>query len=212
MRSIIDALKNCNRKIVIHETCIYDDHQIIDNICQNDILFFDDCLYSQYVFLKRNNDKLASKNVTCIIGFSTSIFRRDNQTPIEFAHCASFHDRVHSGDDSAYAAYMSINDIKTLLEAENIILACHGDEHLDLHLEQSKMQKMKLFIDDICSATAKLDQLKLNTDVFVYPYAYDDILMSDHILRKNGFKWLFAGKDSRRISFESIIAGNPVLE
>ena len=74
------------------------------------------------------------------------------------------------------------------------------------------MQKMKLFIDDICSATAKLDQLKLNTDVFVYPYAYDDILLSDHILRKNGFKWLFAGKDSRRISFESIIAGNPVLE
>ena len=212
MRSIIDALNNCNRKIVIHETCIYDDWQIIDNICQNDILFFDDCLYSQYVFLKRNNDKLASKNVTCIIGFSTSIFRRDNQTPIEFAHCASFHDRVHSGDESAYAAYMSISEIEELLKFENILLACHGDAHLDLHLEQSRMQKMKLFSDDIYSASMRLRQLGLSTDIFVYPYAYDDILLCNHILKKNGFIKAFAGKDTRRLTFESLIVKKPTLE
>ena len=102
---------------------------------QNDMLFLDDCLYSQYVFLMKNIDALEDKSIACVLGFSTTIFRREYQLPIYDAHCAEFHDRVHSGDDSAYAAYMSINDIKTLLEAENIILACHGDEHLDLHLE-----------------------------------------------------------------------------
>lgn len=102
---------------------------------QNDMMFLDDCLYSQYMFLMKNIDVLKDKSIACVLGFSTSIFRREYQFPIYDAHCAEFHDRVHSGDDSAYAAYMSINDIKTLLESENIILACHGDEHLDLHLE-----------------------------------------------------------------------------
>ena len=99
------------------------------------MLFLDDCLYSQYVFLLKNIDALKDKNVACVLGFSTSIFRREDRLPIYDAHCAEFHNRVHSGDKSAYAAYMSISEIEELLKFENILLACHGNAHLDLHLE-----------------------------------------------------------------------------
>ena len=66
---------------------------------QNDMLFLDDCLYSQYVFLLKNIDALKDKNIACVLGFSTSIFRREDRLPIYDAHCAEFHNRVHSGDE-----------------------------------------------------------------------------------------------------------------
>ena len=71
---------------------------------------------------------------------------------------------------------------------------------------------MKLFSDDIYSASMRLRQLGLSTDIFVYPYAYDDILLCNHILKKNGFIKAFAGKDTRRLTFESVIVKKPTLE
>ena len=50
-------LKKANRLIVAHETVAFPDN-ILDLLQQNDILFFDDCLYSQYVFLKKNIEQL----------------------------------------------------------------------------------------------------------------------------------------------------------
>ena len=135
MKDFRTVLRHCGRKIVIHETCCYDDWQILNVLQRNDMLFLDDCLYSQYVFLLKNIDALKDKNVACVLGFSTSIFRREDRLPIYDAHCAEFHNRVHSGDKSAYAAYMSISEIEELLKFENILLACHGDAHLDLYHE-----------------------------------------------------------------------------
>ena len=47
--------------------------------------------------------------------------------------------------------------------------------------------------------------LELSTCIFVYPYAYDDILLADKVLRSHSYAYLFAGHNSRRIQFENII-------
>ena len=112
MKDFRTALRHCNRKIVIHETCCYGDKQILNALQHNDMLFLDDCLYSQYVFLMNSIDALKDKSIACVLGFSTSIFRREGRLPTYYAHCADCHDRVHNGDVSAYDAYMSIAELK----------------------------------------------------------------------------------------------------
>ena len=118
------------------------------------MLFLDDCLYSQYVFLMKNIDELKAKNVICVLGFSTSIFRHAGQLPIYAAHCADCHNHVHAGDISAYAAYMSIDEIKQLTSYENVFLACHGDCHLELEKCYAHQLELSLmFKKDVVDAT-----------------------------------------------------------
>lgn len=205
MNDFNTALRICNRKIVIHETCQYDDKQICDTLQQNDILFFDDCLYSQYVFLRKNIIALQQKNVTCVLGLSTSICRKDNLQPTYFAHCAECHDKVHANDVSAYAAYMSIDEVKQLLRFSNVLVACHGDNHLELCKVKSKIDRAVLFQKDIIAASDMLKHLDMKTDIFVYPYAFDDIMLSRHTLKQLGYRHIFAGNDSKRIPFETLV-------
>ena len=47
--------------------------------------------------------------------------------------------------------------------------------------------------------------LDLLTDIYVYPYAYDDIVGSYSYLKKMGFRYVFAGKDSKRTPIEELI-------
>ena len=205
MKDFRTALRHCSRKIVIHETCCYDDQHILNVLQQNDMLFLDDCLYSQYIFLMKNINALKDKSIACVLGFSTSIFRREGRLPTYDAHCADCHDRVHNGDVSAYDAYMSIAELKQLLTYENVFLACHGDCHLELAKCNSKIKQLTDFKKDIADATQKLQMLELSTCIFVYPYAYDDILLADKVLRSHSYEYLFAGHNSRRIQFENII-------
>lgn len=62
-----------SRKIVIHHTHLIKD--IMSLLKDDDIVFFDDCLYSQYLFIKKYIQELQLKNITCILGFSTRILR-----------------------------------------------------------------------------------------------------------------------------------------
>ena len=206
MKDFRTVLKHCNRKIVIHETCCYDDQQILNVLQHDDMLFLDDCLYSQYVFLAKNIDALKYKNIVCVLGFSTSIFRHAGQLPTYNAHCADCHDRVHNCDISAYAAYMSIDELKLLLVHENVFLACHGDQHLELAKCNDKLKRLADFKKDVADATQKLKTLDISTSIFVYPYAFDSILSADKVLRRYGYEYLFAGHNSQRIQFESIAA------
>lgn len=194
------------RKIVIHHTFCFDD--IIHYLNDNDLVFFDDCLYSQYVFIKDNIKQLQDKNINCVIGFSSDIYRRVG-LPIYEANCAEYHDKIYANDVDAYRAYMSIDEIFELLKFNNIYLACHGAKHINLEaINNSKLDKMKCFIDDLALAKQQFKDLKLSTTIFVYPRAYDRFPLADKIVKDAGFCHIFAGQNSKRIQIEDLVAGN----
>lgn len=197
------VLHNTKRKIVVHHTfCIKDMISLLDN---NDLVFFDDCLYSQYVFMAENIDKLKAKDICCVLGFSSKIFRHNNAFPIYEADCAEFHNRVHNGDKDALNAYMTIREIEELLQHNNVYLACHGSQHLDLkNMGLSKLQQMHAFTADIDQASVDLGALNQKTSIFVFPYAYDQFPLAYKILNDRGFHFIFAGQDSKRIQIEDV--------
>ncbi len=204
MKNIFEHILNtCNRKLVIHQT--YEIDNILCLLKDYDLVFFDDCLYSQYIFIKNNIDALIKKHINCVIGFSTEIYRTD-ETPIYKANCAQCHERIHNNDKTALNGYMSLNEIKELLEFDNVYLACHGAKHLDLqNLTKNKVKQSILFKNDILYAYNDLKKFKFNTDIFVYPYAYDDFLLADKIVKTLEFKYIFAGKTTKRIEIEKLI-------
>ena len=182
------------RKIVIHHTHILGDQLILSLLKDNDVLFFDDCLYSQYLFLKKNNNILLSKNIICILGFSASLYRT-NQIPfIE-----------HAKDNSALGGFMSLDELRELLAFDNIFLAGHGSKHLDLqNMRLEKLQQTKLFIEDINEMKQLFKKFNFQTDIFVYPYTYYDFPCSNIIVRNNGFKYIFGCKNTMRMSIENV--------
>lgn len=172
----------------------------------NDLIFFDDCLYSQFYFIKEKIKELKAKNIYCVLGFSSRIFRQNNAKPIYEADCAKFHDRIHNGDKNAFNAYMSIDEIRELLEFDNIYLACHGAQHLDLkNMNLTKFQQMHAFNIDIQHAIVDLNKFKLKTNIYVFPYAYDLFPLAYKILNNSKFNFIFAGQYSKRIQIEDII-------
>jgi hypothetical protein len=48
-----------------------------------------------------------------------------------------------------------------------------------------------------------LKQMNLATDIFVYPYAYQPFL-GNKILTEFGFRYIFAGENTKRISIERL--------
>ena len=200
------VLHNTKRKIVVHH--VFHIKDIISLLDSNDLVFFDDCLYSQYVFITENINKLKAKNICCVLGFSTRIFRYNNALPIYEADCAEFHDRVHNGDKDSLNAYMTICEIEELLQHNNVYLACHGSQHLDLkNMNFSKLQQMHAFTADIDQALIDLDVLHQKTSIFVFPYAYDQFPLAYKILNDRGFHFIFAGQDSKRIQIEDVVRG-----
>lgn len=191
-----------SRKIVIHHTHLIDD--IMSLLNDNDLVFFDDCLYSQYLFIHQNKQQLQAKNINCILGFSTQIYRT-TQIPI-IENSAILHDRVHADDNTAFGGFMSLSELRELLCFDNIHLAGHSAKHLELEkITTSKLQQSQIFNKDITLMKKDLDALNLNTDIFVYPYAYDDFPCAETIVRINGFRYIFAGKNSKRIEIETLI-------
>jgi len=198
------VIKKTTRKIVIHHCHLI--KNIVDLLDDNDLVFFDDCLYSQFVFIKNNIQKLRNKHITCVLGFSTNLYRRNEFDAIYDINSAILHDRIHADDMSALNGFMSLNELNFLLKYDNIHLACHGCMHLQLEkICKSKIDLMTKFNDDLNNATKMLNELNLKTDIFVYPYAFD-FFVSDKIVHKHGFNHIFAGKNSQRLEIEKIMS------
>lgn len=202
-KSFTYLLSNAQRLIVAHEAFNFE-NSIVDKVLQyNDMLFFDDCLYSQYVFIKNNVEELQQKNITCILGFSTSIMRISG-TPIVDAICSEQHIKFHKGDMTALQAYMSIDEIKELLFFDNIFLACHGDRHIELSTCKA-IQRTIQFSKDVENAILKMSKYGFQTNIYVFPYAFDNIPGAYSCLKSNGFMHIFAGKNTQRTSIESLV-------
>ena len=192
------------RRIVIHDTFKIKE-QILNYLQDNDLVFFDDCLYSQYKFLIDNIRQLVQKNISCVIGFSSKIYRQKENKPIYEANCAEYHVKVHNNDLNALNAYMTLDEIRQLLQFDNIYLAGHGAQHLDLqNLNLDKLSQTSRFKIDFNNMLIDYANYKLKTNIFVYPYAYDNFPFADLIVKKS-FSYIFAGKNTKRIQIEDLI-------
>lgn len=200
-KSFMYIAQHASRKLVVHQ--VLDAKSLMSKLAAGDLVFFDDCLYSQYLFLKENAEELAQKNIACVVSFSTKISRKDG-CPLLYAVCAECHDKLHSGDMSALQAYMSVDELKELLCFSNVYLACHGAQHLKLSDVQSKYMQAKLFKEDLLTAAEDLKKLDLSTSIYVFPYAYSSILNAHKLLRCNGFISIFADEHSKRIQIEDL--------
>ena len=198
-RSFGYILGHANRKLVMHE---YDKHIDVLTLLQpNDILFLDDCVFSQYEFVNTHIVQLKALNITIVLGFSTRLHRNMNEYPT-YDTTANLHKKYHYGDMTSLNGFMTIQEIKELLSYDNVYIANHGANHLNLS-EYDYLQAYKKFKDDIDIAIADLDVYGIHTNIFVYPYSYEIPLMSNY-LKHNGYIHIFAGKSSKRISIEAL--------
>lgn len=200
------VLKSSGRRVVMHQP-----HTVgnpMGRLNNGDLLFLDDCLYSQYLFLKEHGKKLLSRGIGVVLGLSSFLVRDNSCSPDFVSVSSELHDRIHSGDMTALNGFMSVQEVKELLKGENVFLAFHGGTHLNLELDES-LGKGKIdiagdFRKDVSAGVGRLGELGFDTDIFVYPYAYD-FFISDRILKEFGFRYIFAGRNSRRIEIEDLL-------
>lgn len=211
VKSFADICCSNNRKIVIHQAY---NPLIAGLIHDNDILFFDDCLYSQYRFVIDNNDMLMKKNTICVFGFSSALFRDEDVDPILEIDSHVIHNAInqfvktyHDVDNRHYgfSGLMSISEIKQLMAFSNVRFALHGCCHLNLRIIQSRLFQMNMFISDLDDG---IHLWKQHFDdyptAYVFPYAYEPFLANTALKRRN-ILHSFAGNNTKRIPIEHIM-------
>lgn len=197
------------RKVVIHHTHLVPN--IMDYLKPDDLVFFDDCLFSQYVFIKDNISNLKNKNIVCVLGCSPKAVRPNGATGWYDVESKTLHDEMNlevvdaaSNTTGKYInGFMSKNEIDELLVNDNVFLALHGCCHLKLETCKDKFAQISKFEGDLASGIKLFDEFGYKTDIFVYPYAYEPFL-GNIILKRHGFRYVFAGTNSKRISLESL--------
>lgn len=175
----------------------------------NDILFFDDCLLSQYYFIKNNIENL--KNNKIILGFSSGLARPENFFKINFLESDIVHQAINKSMKKAIdkpppeiGAFMSVNEIKTLLQYNNIQIALHGCVHLKLENIANKTDRLMAFKCDTEDGMLLFNNYGFQSQIFVYPYAFYESGYN-YIVKKYGFLKTYACPDAYRISIESIL-------
>lgn len=65
------------RRVVIHHT-----HLLPSSwpslLKKDDIVFFDDCLFSQWTFLKENTGVFTERGIDCVLGFSSGLYASED--------------------------------------------------------------------------------------------------------------------------------------
>jgi hypothetical protein len=205
----LDVYQQKRRMIVIHH--ILDDEFVLCRLNQNDLVFFDDCLYSQYIFIKKYHQKLYDMNIVCVMGLSPKAIRPDNIPGISNieshilhnqmnSHIKTYRDEIHG---EFISGFMSKNEIDDVLNLKNIFLALHGCCHLKLENISNQLERIKVFIDDTNDGKKMLETFGYKTDIFVYPYDYEPSI-GDAFLRRIGFRYIFGGDNSKRIYVETM--------
>lgn len=203
------------RRIVIHHTHIIGSKAILECLKPDDIVFFDDCLYSQYVFLRDNTDFFAENGIDCVLGFSAGLYSPENIEQIYNVESKTLHDacnvkirNIEIADAlreylPEMAGFMKVSQVKELIEYPFCRLALHGCCHLKLeNMDGGFLVKTQAFIDDLKAGMMRFNELGLQSDTYVYPYVYP-LTISDMVLRKYGFK-IIVGSDVLRIPIESL--------
>lgn len=126
------------RMVVVHHTHLIPN--IVNLLKHGDLVFFDDCLYSQYVFLRGNSDALDKLGIIRVLGLSPKAIRPYETDGIYEVESSVLHNqlneqvRVISNETNGdyIRGFMSMPEVKTLLTNKNTFLALHGCCHLDM--------------------------------------------------------------------------------
>lgn len=195
--------------VVVHHTHLIPN--IVDRLKSNDLVFFDDCLYSQYVFLCENMETLRMRNIVCVLGLSPKVVRPSDAPGMYGIESAILHKQLNSQIKTCVDeitgtyinGFMNISEVKYLLTYDNVFIALHGCCHLKLEDELNRFKQTMLFKQDLVDGLKMFDEYGFQTDIFVYPYAFEPFLGS-RILKENGFRYIFAGHNSKRIPVEEL--------
>ena len=201
MNNFHKIYKNSKRNIVLHNVFEYKNINQIVN--RNDLLFFDDCTHDQYEFILKNNNLFNELNINCVISFSTNIYRNEKLKPLSNIPTFELHNQLYNDKKEALNGFMSISEIKNLLNNTNIFLGLHGHNHLELK-NVSKINQMMFFKDDLEQSITFMKQNSLKTDIFVYPYDFI-VLGSEKLLKNRGFKYIFPSKINKRTYIEEFL-------
>lgn len=197
------------RRLVVHHT------HLIPGLFwlfqPDDVVFFDDCLYSQYTFLAENVDRMAEIGVDCVLGLSPKAMRPDGSDGMRGIESWRLHEALNSQVRSAIdiasgdylRGFMCESEVRDLLLRGNVHLALHGCCHLRLETVENRVEQARIFSDDVDSGVKMLGDFGFSTEIFVYPYAFEPFL-GERTLRSRGFRWIFAGNKTRRIPVEEL--------
>lgn len=180
---------------------ITNEDEIMSKIRMTDIIFFDDCTYDQFRFISDNIGYL-SKNAI-VIGFSTDLYRKNDDAPLTGMTTKQLHDGFHGGNNDFKRGFMTISEIETLKTLENVYIALHGHDHLFLE-DKDPYERSVIFREELKKSMKFLENIGISTNIFVYPYDFSDCL-SGNLLRENEFYHVYPSKERRRIYIEDLI-------
>ena len=207
--NFFEIYKSNRRMVVIHH--VLDDDFVISRIKENDLLFFDDCLYSQYIFIEKYHKRLLEMNIVCVMGLSTKAIRPENMTGIANVESHVLHNEMNThiktmNDDISgdfISGFMSKSEIDEIIKLPNVFLALHGCCHLKLENINNVLKRMETFISDTYDGIKILKELGYNTNIYIYPYDYEPSI-GNTFLRRVGFDFIFGGNDTKRIYIENL--------
>jgi hypothetical protein len=172
-----------------------------------DAVFFDDCLASQYLFVRRHMPEM--RGVRVVLGFSPGLARPDGAPPIEYMDSAAAHAAVNAamrapGDapPDEIRAFMSEAEVRELAAA-GAEVALHGCMHLNLRETPGRTERLAAFRRDAEDGARMLEAAGFAPGAFVYPYAFCEDGYG-YIVEKLGFREQYARPGAYRIAVENL--------
>ena len=190
---------------------------MIDFLHADDIVFFDDCLFSQYDFIKDNESFFKDMAIDCVLGFSSGLYAAEDAEQVRDVESRILHDacnsRIYCLEDAdnlrrtlkEMNGFMKVSQIKELLEMPFCNLALHGCCHLKIENEKGLLNKLYSFKRDLREGLERLKSFGLMTSMYVYPYVYS-FTISDKILNSVGLP-IIVGSTMLRHAIEDLVIG-----
>ena len=158
------------------------------------------------------------RDVRIVLGFSPGLVRPCHADPIRFIESSKVHDAVNKimffptdSPPEEILAFMSLDEIRKLLEIDNVRLAMHGCMHLKLERISGKIQRLAAFRRDFNEGVDLFKRYNLTSNIFVYPYAFCEDGY-DHIVKKSGFRESYAKPGAYRIAVENLVDEHTGIE
>lgn len=202
-------IKNSRRLVVMHHA--FNLQNACDCLKPGDVLFLDDCLYSQHVWLQENISKLASIDVLCVLGLSPCLVRPKHVGAWFDVASYTLHDAINSSmhaSEKQLSGFMSADELLADSKMQNVYVALHGCMHIDLHRFDAFFEKVKEFKREVLHGIEMYKSIFNEQPLmYVYPYAYE-IPGAASFLRRCGFQMQFAGNGAKRIPIENLCNAN----
>jgi peptidoglycan/xylan/chitin deacetylase (PgdA/CDA1 family) len=166
------------------------------------VLTFDDGLYSQYVFY----NEIKHINTPKIFFISSGIICSDNQST-EFITCRDAHQKAFKGN---YENYMTVEQIKYLMEDPLVTIGAHSHSHTRLSLFKTLAEKVAYIKSDAEKTVAWFESnLGFKPTSFCFPYNEDLDGLYKGLLTRYGFTDFYG---SGRIPIEMLLRSGAQLD